>query len=249
MEPASIGWDGELYAAAFPFPGLHDWDCRVYGALARAVGGPVLELGAGTARILGSLLAAGVDAYGLESRATMIRHGQARLRSLGLGSLQSRLSHEDMRRFSHPRAYRLVILPDNSLAGLDDDDDVLEMLAAVSRHLEPGGEFVVDQPRLDQGPSLQTWPARQITVRGEAHDLHTSTDYDSDAAMLSLRLRVCGPARRSEMVLRLKHRSPAHIERLLMRAGFSPSAPAIDERGQLVDSGSALYIGRFGRAA
>lgn len=245
----TVGWDGELYSAAFPFPGLRGWDCDVYGALALAIGGPVLELGAGTARILASLLVAGVDAYGLESNETMASHGRARLRSLGLGSFQARLSTEDMRSFSHPRRYPLIILPDNSLAGLEEDDDVFEMLGAVSRHLAPGGEFVIDQPRLDQGPTVQAWPAREVEVRGVAHELRTTTQFDPSTATLSLRLRIWGPVRDDEMVLRLRHRPYRDIERLFARAGFVPRVAAVDEKGDPVGPHSALYIGRFEQRA
>ena len=237
-------WDGELYRAIFPFPGLGSWDAEVYVALARAIGEPVLELGCGTGRILSALLAAGVDADGLELDPSMAAAGARRLASEGHAA--ARIKRGDMRTFALERKYALVVLPDNSLSLLHDDADVATTFARVRSHLRQNGEFVFDHVLLDRAPAHHAWPTRDVDVDGTPLRAETSGVYDADARIYTLTIVATdgGGARRS-MELALRQRSPEEILELLRASGFSPRVPPSDERGRPVDAQSHLMIGRF----
>src|SRR5439155_8226750 len=71
---------------------------------ARAAQGPVLEVACGSGRVLAPVLAAGVDADGLDADLDMLAAARARIESTGG---RARLHHADMRDFTMPRRYRL----------------------------------------------------------------------------------------------------------------------------------------------
>lgn len=85
-------------------------DRDFYVDLARAADGPVLEAGCGTGRIYLELLAAGVDATGIdisrESLATLERKAESR----GLAP-EVDVRRADMRDFEPEREYALVVVP------------------------------------------------------------------------------------------------------------------------------------------
>lgn len=236
-------WDPELYAALFPFPGMGTWDTELYTALALAAGGPVLELASGTSRILLALLRADIEAFGLELSAGMVAIGRAALGTAGIPDPEARVDLADMTSFEHPRKYRLIALPDNSMSVLHDDEQVLCMLERVVAHLDQGGEFVFDQSLLDRGPHTEQWADRVVTLGGEQVTVHTRGEYDPDTQMFRLFLDVEGRSR--SMVLTLRQRSPQQLTRLMTQAGFGGLCPPIDETGHPVHAASRMYIGRF----
>ncbi len=111
--------------------------------LASLAGGPILELGCGTGRVLVPLARAGLRCVGLD-------HDLARLRFLA-GSLGQALDPKpdllaaDMRQFHLGRQFSLVILPCNTFSTFDDEGR-RSCLERVRQHLRPGGLFAVSMP-------------------------------------------------------------------------------------------------------
>jgi SAM-dependent methyltransferase len=101
--------------------------------LARRSGGPVLELGCGTGRVLIPLLEAGFRAVGLDSDREMLRF----LHSL---SPSAPVLQADMAAFHLAASFSLIILPCNTLSSLPDATR-LQVYAQVADHLHPGGRF------------------------------------------------------------------------------------------------------------
>ena len=106
----------------------------------RGAGGPVLDLGCGTGRILLPLLEAGVDADGVDLSAAMLERLRAKAESRGF---QPMLVAADMRDFTMPKAYRRVICAFNAFAHCESADDQLATLRCCREHLEPGGALVL----------------------------------------------------------------------------------------------------------
>ncbi len=117
-------------------------DLPFWQFLATQAGGPILECGAGTCRVLAPLLKAGVDAYGLELSEERLCAGRLRLKALG-GDASQRLLPGDMTDFSHPRRYRLVLIPLNTVALLS-DEALDATLKCIRKHLHPEGELAFD---------------------------------------------------------------------------------------------------------
>ena len=134
------------YDAAYAAASQVGPDADFYLALARESGGPVLELGCGTGRVLGPIAAEGIACTGLDASRQML----ARLaeRFGGITTV-----HGDMRDFDLGDArFPLIFSAFRAFQHLETVDDQLRCLAAVRAHLAPGGclAFDVFQPRLER---------------------------------------------------------------------------------------------------
>jgi SAM-dependent methyltransferase len=108
--------------------------------MGRTAGGPVLDLGCGTGRVLRPLLEAGVDADGIDLYETMLELAKRKAAAKGFRPL---LRAADMRDFTMPRRYARIILAFNTFAHADTTDDQLAVLRCCHDHLEPGGAVVL----------------------------------------------------------------------------------------------------------
>jgi SAM-dependent methyltransferase len=134
---------GVLYDAVPAYTARRD--VQFYLAQAARAGGAVLELGSGTGRILLPLAREGHSVVGLDGSRAMLERCEARLRAEP-DDVRARvaLHHGDARDFDLGRRFDLVIAPFRVLQHVVTIDDQLRLLAAVGRHLVPGGRFVFD---------------------------------------------------------------------------------------------------------
>ena len=123
----------------------HDVECAAYTAdldlwreLADTAGGPILDLGCGTGRVALDLATRGHDVAGLDSDAELVEalRARARERDLRIEAIAG-----DARSFDLGRSFALVISPMQVIQLLGGADGRTAMLAAVRRHLQPGGVF------------------------------------------------------------------------------------------------------------
>ena len=120
-------------------------DVAFYVEEARRAGGPVLELGSGTGRVLLSIARAGVDVTGIDGSAEMLARARSTLqREHAEVRARTSLHQGDARDFSLGRRFALVIAPFRVFQHLTTVEDQLSCLAAIARHLEPGGRLVFD---------------------------------------------------------------------------------------------------------
>lgn len=120
---------------------LYRDDLHFYGTLAERVGGPVLEIGAGTGRVTAYLARRGAQVTGLEPSGAMIGYAQARA---GREGLSLDIVQGDVKTFSLPRRFSLCIAPFNALMHLYTPNEQLQAIENIRAHLEPGGQFVFD---------------------------------------------------------------------------------------------------------
>ena len=142
-----------MYEAFPEFPTVYDHiplytgrrDSAFYLEEANAVDGPVLELGCGTGRVLLPIARAGKTIDGLDSSSSM------------LGRLKEKLATEpshvrgrvhvhlgDVRTFDLAQKFSLVTAPFRVVQHLISIDEQLSFLAAVRKHLRPGGRLTFD---------------------------------------------------------------------------------------------------------
>lgn len=107
--------------------------------------GPVLEVGAGTGRILIPALKDGADIYGIDQSELMLE----KLRSKLDPSESKRLSLQDARNFSLEKKFKLIISPFRVFQHLLTVEDQLLALGRIYDHLEVGGCFIFDLFRPD----------------------------------------------------------------------------------------------------
>ena len=118
-------------------------DLPFWLALAGESGGPVLELGCGTGRVLIPLALAGYTAVGLDHDAGML----AFLRGTTPVALRGRvhLVQGELSAFHFGRQFPLILLPCNTLSTLDRSQRG-RLFERVRRHLAPGGLFAASIP-------------------------------------------------------------------------------------------------------
>ena len=155
MENAAGGYEeyafiADLYDYVVPYRERPDVDFYVQAALTS--GGPVLEVGCGTGRVLIPTAQAGLEIVGLDLSEHMLAVCRERLaREPQAVQARVKLVQIDMRTFDLGRTFPLVTIPFRPFQHLLTVDDQLACLAAIHRHLEPGGRMVFDlfNPSID----------------------------------------------------------------------------------------------------
>jgi SAM-dependent methyltransferase len=140
----------EFYDHVAPYRGRQD--VAFYVETARESGGPVLEIGCGTGRVLIPTAQAGIEIVGLDYSERMLAACREPL-SREPAEVQSRvqLVRGDMRRFDLGRAFSLVTTPFRPFQHLITVKDQLSCLACIRRHLADGGRLVLDLFNPDMG--------------------------------------------------------------------------------------------------
>lgn len=129
-------------------------DLAFFVEAAKESGGPVLEVGCGTGRVLIPTARAGVEIVGLDLSPHMLDVCRKRLRDES-ADVQSRvrLVQADMRDFELSQAFQLVTTPFRSFQHLTTVEDQLACLKCIQRHLVKGGRLILDvfNPSLEAG--------------------------------------------------------------------------------------------------
>lgn len=209
-------------------------DVAFYVEQATRSGGPVLELGCGTGRILIPTARAGVEIVGLDAAESMLAVCQARL-SDEPESVRSRvtLMGGDMRDFDLGQSFSLVTMPFRSFQHVLTVDEQLSCLSCVRQHLADGGLFVFDvfNPSLaaltspDLGQEVSEEPeftlpdGSRVTRRYRV----TSRDYFHQTNAIELIYYVTCPDGGEERIVHgflMRYVFRYELEHLLVRSGF-----------------------------
>ena len=199
-------------------------DVDFYRELARESGGPVLELGCGTGRVLLELAAEGIQCTGVDLSEEMLdalrakteappRLLCARMQDFDLGGARFALIYSAFRAFQH----------------LYTVEDQLACLARVRSHLPPGGRFAFDvfNPRLESMLADEEPEAEDVRFPWEGDEVVRLTGVRRDRASQMLDVRMRYERRRAGRVV-IVEESRFHmrwftrfeLEHLMHRAGF-----------------------------
>src|SRR5512142_868718 len=133
----------ELYDQVTPYASRPD--APFFVEMAKVTGGPVLELGSGTGRVLIPTARAGIDITGLDLSPHMLAVCRKKL-AAEPEEVQKRvmLVEGDMRSFELPGSFKLVTMPFRPFQHLLTVEDQLACLGCIHRHLADDGKVVVD---------------------------------------------------------------------------------------------------------
>jgi SAM-dependent methyltransferase len=157
--------------------GALDGDGAFYVELAREIGGPVLDVACGTGRVAVPIARLGVPVVGVDLCLPMLE--RARAKSAGL---PVRYVTQDARAIDLPERFALAIMTGHAVQAMLTDDDQRRLLAAVARHLRPGGRFAFETR--NPCPAHLTWPAERehwhsyVTADGRIIDVSGCAIYD-----------------------------------------------------------------------
>jgi SAM-dependent methyltransferase len=170
----------------------HDVEHGSYGAdlplwreLAASIGGPILDLGAGTGRVAVDLTAQGHDVVALDSDPDL-------LAELSERSPPVTTVHQDARAFQLDTEFPLIIAPMQLAQILGGHDGRLGMLQSVHAHLSPGGLFAaaLSDPRDAVPEELVAPPLPDILERdGWIFSSQPLTMYEQDGCVVIERRR------------------------------------------------------------
>jgi SAM-dependent methyltransferase len=200
-------------------------DLSFYVSLANDYGSPVLELGAGTARVSLALAKAGYAVTGIELSEAMVEKGRQRMIEENVGHLVT-LQQGDMRKVQLSKTFPVVIAPFNTLMHVYTMQEQDATLETVKNHLGSGGVFAFDlyNPNFTQLNVLKR-EAEWGHVGGEHAELFLYQTHDADTQVLESRyyldtVQQDGTLTRHTSVLRQRYYTRFEIERMLKQHGF-----------------------------
>jgi len=221
-------------------------DVDFYRTLAQETGGPVLELGCGTGRVLRALASDGVACTGLDGSPEMldvlrakrpagIEFVEADMRSFDLGAQRFALIYSAFRAFQH----------------LTEVEDQLRCLARVRAHLAPGGRFAFDvfKPDLARMAQDEEPETEDLRFEHEGDEVVRTARVVRDGATQCMRVVFRYERRRrgrpvgsesAEFVMRWFYRY--ELEHLMARAGFPDVAIYGDFDRSPVGAGSPSFV-------
>ena len=127
-------------------------DVQFYVEEAQKAGGPVLELGCGTGRILIPVAESGITTVGLDRAPAMLAILRRKLAALS-ADVQRRIElvEGDMRDFSLGQRFKLAIIPYRAFLHLLTPEDQRQALSCIREHLADDGRLVFNifDPRLE----------------------------------------------------------------------------------------------------
>ena len=126
------------------FGGYAD-DLDLYRGFAAQAGGPVLELGCGTGRVLVPLAEAGFTVTGVDLSGGMLALAEGAVARAGVAG-RATLVRDDIRTLARlgEARFALTFSAINSFLHLETRADQLAALGAARRHLVPGGLLILD---------------------------------------------------------------------------------------------------------
>lgn len=227
--------EDDSYAEIAPFYDFEfdafDHDIELYLGYAQIVGGPILELGCGTGRLLAPLGKAGFAVTGLDTSPAMIELARTRLERddlvrrviIQLGDMRD-LSDFDQDQFS------LVIISVNSFLHLESVTDQIQALEQIRSVIHRDGLLVIDvfNPTPDSLVRMEdryTFDAEWEISAERTLQRYSHRQLDSAEQVITTRLfydliEQNGSVTRRTTSYRMRYVHRFELERLLVGAGF-----------------------------
>jgi SAM-dependent methyltransferase len=246
------GWEGWDDYATF-----YDWensqtvqrrDVRFWERLAAAAGGPVLELGCGTGRILVPIAKSGVHLVGIDRSVSMLTRARRRVVRARLQN-HALLVRGDIRALPFPDGqFRLVMAPYGILQSLVRPSDLTAALASIARVVPKGGrlgvDLVPDLPRWSEYEGRKTLSGRM--GRAAHVTLVESVRQDRPRHLTTFDQRYIierrGERHVSRFSLTFRTVSVPRMSGLLERAGFRVDAVLGDYQGGPWDERADVWV-------
>lgn len=121
-------------------------DLLLMSELAAETGGPILDVGCGTGRVMFHLAQEGHDVYGVDNEAAMLERAEVKLSALPHVRENLHFHQGDVLTYNPGVQFNLILLSYNSLMHFHDQETQLALLAHLRTLLSPDGLLFVDLP-------------------------------------------------------------------------------------------------------
>lgn len=209
-------------------------DVEFYVDAARRAGGPVLEVGCGSGRVLLPTVEAGIEVTGIDWSEEMLDICRGRLQALPEAvRSKARLFRVDMREFDLSEKFRLITVPFRPFQHLLTVDDQLACLERLRRHLAGEGQLILDvfNPALHYltadniGKEIGEEPEFTMPDGSRVVRTYRTTSRDLFHQIIEVELIYCvthpdGSEERLVDAFPMRYLFRFELEHLLVRAGF-----------------------------
>jgi SAM-dependent methyltransferase len=121
-------------------------DLELYSALAEESGGPILDVGCGTGRIMLHLAGEGHQVFGVDTSVAMLERGRQKAkRRVDLTDLCTFYEGNGLD-FAYPEKYAMIIVPYNGLMHFRTHADQRRLIGHLAKSLTDDGILVIDIP-------------------------------------------------------------------------------------------------------
>ncbi len=121
-------------------------DIPFYLDLAEEFGGPLLDVGAGTGRVLFPIASAGYEIHGIDNEPAMLEIAEERLKSQGNLREKITLHHGDVLTYDMRHQFKLTLVPYNGLMHFHEQETQLALLKRLRTWTMDDGLLVLDLP-------------------------------------------------------------------------------------------------------
>jgi SAM-dependent methyltransferase len=121
-------------------------DIPFYLHFAEEHGGPLLDVGCGTGRIMFPIAQAGYEIHGIDNEPAMLERAEDRLN--GMPALRKRLKLHagDVRSYQMPTQFKLTLVPYNGMMHFHDQETQLQVLRQLRQWTRDDGTLILDLP-------------------------------------------------------------------------------------------------------
>ncbi|MFW5772338.1 MAG: class I SAM-dependent methyltransferase [Phototrophicaceae bacterium] len=121
-------------------------DIQLYLELAEEYGGPMIDIGCGTGRVMAPLAQQGYEVHGIDNERAMLDRAE-RLRKTSPELKQNlHLHHGDVLTYELDKQFKLVLVPYNGLMHFHDQEAQIAVLQKLRAWTAPDGLLVLDLP-------------------------------------------------------------------------------------------------------
>ena len=190
-----------------------NWQDRFfYLEVVKKYGGPVLDVGCGTGRILLDFMGQGIDIEGIDNSPDMLARLRQKAEKLNLHPM---VYQQDMHNFSLPRKYQTILVPSSSFQLLLDPSLPPLAMNRFHEHLLPGGvlampfmtiwredeplesEFTREVVRPEDGTTVRRWQYSHFHPETELEDTIDRYEIIRDGQVIASEEHHQSPATRS----------------------------------------------------
>ncbi|MGB7437737.1 MAG: class I SAM-dependent methyltransferase [Candidatus Acidiferrum sp.] len=250
-------YDGFIadYYDSSPIVKRRTHDVAFYVNAAGRFGDPVLELGCGTGRITVPIAEAGYRIVGLDVSERMLERAAEKRAALRRETRERvHLVQGDMTRFDLQDKFRTVIIPFRPFQHLLEVEQHINCLNCVTKHLAPGGRFIVDffqtdpermhDPIFMRESTLMEYDlpgGRHVALSERVAAFHRALQRN-DVEMIFRVIHPDGKQERLVMAWTLRYFFRYEVEHLLARCGFRLETVYGDFDGSLLGDTSPEMI-------
>lgn len=234
-------------------------DIELYLALAAQTGGPIIDIGCGTGRVMLPLAQAGYEVHGIDNEETMLERAVRHREANDIPAERMALHQGDVRTYDLDQQFKLVLVPYNGLMHFHTQEDQLAVLERLHDWTADDGLLVLDLPNAGEVFATQESDALMVErtfLEPESGHLvmQQSTSYlDRTAQLLYVKwiydeIAADGTVKRTFAPLVLYYYFFSEITLLLRLAGFTVEGVFGDtEQGPYEDGCERMLI--FARKA